>query len=103
MAAEIKPGWFLELIPRDPPPLTEGLVLAGQVDRVDLPYFRMAYPCGAGWVFSDWFRLDENGELCVRNANGALFEVGRSVPFVGELYGRGAGPAALGRAGPLKS
>jgi hypothetical protein len=75
MATQIKVGWILELIPRVPPPATEGLILVGQVSSVELPYFSL---CEPGDLTSFLFRLDEYHELATRELDKALFEVGRT-------------------------
>ena len=79
MATEIRLGWMLELIPRDPPPALEGLTLVGEIVSVDLPVFALACP---GLPGKQRFRLHENGELAVRvfgvDSVTALYKVGRT-------------------------
>lgn len=72
----LRPGWMLELIPRDPPPRMEGLTLVGHLVLVDLPFFGLDVGEGVGQLF----RMDRLGELCVRELDRALFEVGRTFP-----------------------
>ncbi len=96
MATELKLGWFLELIPRDPPPEREGLVLVGHICMIDGPLFGLdvgapiirvnipedgySFEAATGFLF----RLDASGKLCVREVDRHLFEVGRTSRFLGE-------------------
>lgn len=78
MATEIKLGWVLELIPREPPAEIEGLILVGHVVTLDPPLLGLDVGGGVGQLF----RLCELGELCVREVDGHLFEVGRCISAV---------------------
>jgi hypothetical protein len=72
MPTEIRRGWILELIPRDPPPVMENLILVGEVMRVDPPEFEL------NCDFGEIYRADNAGELCVRRSDRALFAIGRT-------------------------
>jgi hypothetical protein len=73
---KLRLGWMLELIPREPPPAMEGLTLVGHVVLIDAPRFGLDVGGGVGQLF----RLDELGELCVREVDRHLFELGRTFP-----------------------
>lgn len=69
-------GWLLELIPRVVPPEVEDVRVVGHIVFVDLPRFGLDVGNGEGYLF----RLNENGELCVRESDRALFEIGSTCP-----------------------
>lgn len=76
MAAELKHNWWLELIPRDPPPMyVDGsrVVLVGRISYAGFPEFILELDPG----HFEKFRMDENRELCVSLSYSAVFEVGR--------------------------
>lgn len=79
MSTEIKLGWVLELIPREPPAENRrALILVGHVVILDPPLLGLDVGGGVGQLF----RLCELGELCVREVDGHLFEVGRCISAV---------------------
>lgn len=77
----LTPGWFLELIPRDPPPVRTGIVLVGVIFQVDPPNFALTvdYAQPEDREVLEWFRSD-SGELAVRISDGSLWEIGRTMP-----------------------
>jgi hypothetical protein len=75
LMTDLKYGWFLELKPREPY-TDKGLTLVGCIVLIDPPRFGL----DLGGGVCQLFRMDNLGEICVRELDRVPFDIGRMVP-----------------------